>query len=141
VNSGLYTFAEAQPVPSNLVFFAIHADDLPRVQRFYEKVFGWKFQPWGPPGFFLIATGDKDDPGIQGALQKRHDVVPGQRITGYECTIGVADIDATEAAVVANGGKVILSKCEIPTVGYLIKIQDPDGNVVCVKQPAAGQSE
>jgi predicted enzyme related to lactoylglutathione lyase len=73
-------------------------------------------------------------------LQKRHDVVPGQRITGYECTIGVADIDATEAAVVANGGKVILSKCEIPTVGYLIKIQDPDGNVVCVKQPAALQA-
>jgi predicted enzyme related to lactoylglutathione lyase len=128
-------------MPNNLVFFAIHADDLPRTQRFYEKVFGWKFQPWGPPGFSLIATGDQEDPGIQGALQKRHDVVPGQRITGYECTIGVADIDATEAAVVANGGKVILSKCEIPTVGYLIKVQDPDGNVVCVKQPAAGQSE
>lgn len=128
-------------MPNNLVFFAIHADDLPQAQRFYEKVFGWKFQPWGPPGFFLIATGDKQNPGIQGALQKRHDVVSSQRITGYECTIGVADIDATEAAVVANGGKVILSKCEIPTVGYLIKIQDPDGNVVCVKQPAAAQSE
>jgi predicted enzyme related to lactoylglutathione lyase len=130
-----------QRMPNNLVFFAIHADNLPRVQHFYETVFGWRFQPWGPPGFFLIATGDEGDPGIQGALQKRHDVVPGQRVTGYECTIGVADIDATEAAVVANGGKVVLSKCEIPTVGYLIKIQDPDGNVVCVKQPAAQQSE
>jgi predicted enzyme related to lactoylglutathione lyase len=43
---------------NNLVFFAIHAEDLPKAQRFYEKVFGWKFQPWGPPGFFLIATGD-----------------------------------------------------------------------------------
>ncbi|HEX3148912.1 MAG TPA: hypothetical protein VHR66_12595 [Gemmataceae bacterium] len=65
--------------------------------------------------------------------------MPGQRVTGFECTIGVADIDAIEATVVANGGKIILSKCEIPTVGYLIKIQDPDGNVVCVKQPAAKQ--
>jgi uncharacterized protein len=122
---------------NNLVFFAIHADDLSKAQRFYEKVFGWKFEAWGPPGFFLIATGDKNDPGIQGALQKRHDVVPGQRVTGYECTIGVEDIDATEKAVVANGGKIILPKCEIPTVGHLIKIQDTDGNVVCVKQPAA----
>ena len=128
-------------MPNNLVFFAIHADDLPRVQRFYERVFGWKFEPWGPPGFFLIATGDKHDPGIQGALQKRHEVVPGLRITGYECTIGVEDIDATEVAVLANGGKIVLPKCEIPTVGYLIKIQDPDGNVVCVKQPAVAQSE
>jgi hypothetical protein len=123
---------------TNLVFFAIHAEDLPKTQRFYEKVFGWKFQPWGPPGFLLIETGDKSDPGIQGALQKRHDLVPGQRVTGYECTIGTNDIDATEAAVIKNGGKIILPKCEIPTVGYLIKIQDPDGNVACVKQPAAG---
>jgi predicted enzyme related to lactoylglutathione lyase len=122
---------------NNLVFFAIHADDLSKAQRFYEKVFGWKFEQWGPPGFFLIATGDKNDPGIQGALQKRHDVVNGTRLTGYECTIGVKDIDATEKAVVANCGKVILPKCEIPTVGHLIKIQDTDGNVVCVKQPAA----
>ena len=40
------------------------------------------------------------------------------------------------AAAVKNGAKVILPKYEIPTVGHLIKIQDPDGNVVCVKQPA-----
>jgi uncharacterized protein len=122
---------------NNLAFFAIHADDLSKAQRFYERVFGWKFEPWGPPGFFLIATGDKADPGVPGALQKRHELVPGQRLTGYECTIGVDDIDAIEKAVVANGGKVILPKCEIPTVGYLIKIQDTDGNVVCVKQAAA----
>jgi predicted enzyme related to lactoylglutathione lyase len=121
---------------NHLVFFAIHADDLSQAQRFYEKVFGWKFEQWGPPGFFLIATGDKNDPGIQGALQKRHELIPGQRLTGYECTIGVEDIDAIEKAVVANGGKIILPKCEIPTVGHLIKIHDTDGNVVCVKQAA-----
>jgi len=122
---------------NNLVFFAIHADDLAKAQRFYERVFGWKFEPWGPPGFLLIETGDKKNPGVQGALQKRHQLIPGQQFTGYECTIGVEDIDATEKAVLANGGKVILPKCEIPTVGHLIKIQDTDGNVVCVKQPAA----
>ena len=54
---------------SNIGFFAVHADDLPRARRFYETVFGWKFRPWGPPGFFLIATGDEDNPGIEGALQ------------------------------------------------------------------------
>jgi predicted enzyme related to lactoylglutathione lyase len=46
------------------------------------------------------------------------------------------NIDSTAAAVLANGGKIILPKCEIPTAGWLIKIQDPEGNVVCVKQPA-----
>ena len=122
---------------SNVVFFAVHAEDLPRAQKFYQKVFGWKFQPWGPPGFFLVATGDKTDPGIPGALQQRHDLVPGQRVNCYECTIGVDDIDATAKAIRANGGKIILAKCEIPTVGWLLKFQDTEGNVGCVKQPAA----
>jgi predicted enzyme related to lactoylglutathione lyase len=121
---------------NNLVFFAVHADDLRRARRFYEKVFGWRFQPWGPPDFFLIATGDEDEPGVQGALQIRHNLVPGERMNGYECTIEVADIDATAAAVVANGGTIILPKCEIPTVGWLIKFRDPEGNLVCAKQPA-----
>jgi predicted enzyme related to lactoylglutathione lyase len=126
---------------SNLAFFAVHADDLPRARRFYEEVFGWRFRAWGPPGFFLIATGDEADPGIEGALQQRHEISPGERINGYECTIDVEDIDATTAAVVASGGKVILPKCEIPTVGWLIKIRDTEGNLVCVKQPASGNPE
>jgi predicted enzyme related to lactoylglutathione lyase len=128
-------------MPNNLSFFAIHADDLPRARRFYESVFGWKFQPWGPPGFFLIATGDAADPGVAGALQKRHDVVPGERITGFECTISVANIDTAAAAVVASGGKILLAKCEIPTVGWLMKVQDPEGNVFCVKQPPSETAE
>jgi len=44
--------------------------------------------------------------------------------------------DRTLLVVEANGGKIILPKCEIATVGWLIKIEDPVGNVVCVKQPA-----
>lgn len=121
---------------SNLVFFAVHADDLPRAQKFYEKVFGWRFTPWGPPGFFLTATGDKKDPGIQGALQQRHEVVPGQRMTSFECTVACDDIDQTAAAIVAQGGKIIMPKAEIPTVGWIIKFQDTEGNIVCCKQAA-----
>jgi predicted enzyme related to lactoylglutathione lyase len=64
------------------------------------------------------------------------EIMPGQRVTGYECTSGTDDIDATAATVVKSGGKIIMPKCEIPTVGHLIKIQVTDGNVACVKQPA-----
>jgi hypothetical protein len=105
-----------------------------------NEVFQWQFTPWGPPGFFLAATGDKQDPGIPGALQQRHDVVPGQRMTSFECTVAVDDIDQAAAAIVANGGKIILPKCEIPTVGWLIKFQDTEGNIVCCKQAAQDSS-
>ena len=39
---------------ANLAAFAIHADDVERAVRFYEAVFGWRFEPWGPPGVYLI---------------------------------------------------------------------------------------
>ena len=109
----------------NIVFFSVHADDLTRAQQFYSKVFGWRFEPWGPPGFFLVATGEKNDPGIQGSMQKRNEVVPGKPLFGYECTIAVDDIDQAASDIVANGGTIIFPKCEIPMVGWLIKIQDP----------------
>jgi uncharacterized protein len=73
-------------MPNNVGFFAIHADDVPRAQHFYQNVFGWKFEPWGPPGFLLISTGTKSEPGIGGALQKRHPLVDGKSPLCYEWT-------------------------------------------------------
>jgi predicted enzyme related to lactoylglutathione lyase len=121
-------------VANKIEFFVVHAESVARAKTFYEKAFGWRFEPWGPPDFFLISTGTKDDPGIGGGLQKRHALVDGKEPICFECTISVDDIDATAKAVVAQGGKIIMPKCEIPTVGLLIKFLDPEGNVVCAKQ-------
>jgi predicted enzyme related to lactoylglutathione lyase len=115
---------------NNLASFAIHADDVQRCRRFYEAVFGWRFQPWGPPDFYLIHTGDDANPGVQGLLQQRHE----PRATGgpncFECTIAVDDIDAIGAAVVAHGGRLLFEKAPIPTVGVLTKFEDSEGNIV-----------
>ncbi|HEX2341972.1 MAG TPA: VOC family protein, partial [Vicinamibacterales bacterium] len=105
-------------------------DDLQRARRFYENVFGWRFEPWGPPGFYLIHTGTPDDAGVQGAMQKRRELVPGQRTIGYECTVGVDSADAAAKGAEANGGKVIMAKTILPTVGELVWLQDPEGNIV-----------
>jgi predicted enzyme related to lactoylglutathione lyase len=114
---------------NNIHHFSINADDVQRAQKFYAKVFGWKFEAWGPPGFFMIKTGTEKEPGIQGSLQGRRELVKGQRMTGFECTVSVDDVDAIAKAVEANGGKVIMPKVTIPTVGRLIFFQDPEGNV------------
>ena len=119
---------------ANVQHFAINADDVARARRFYERVFGWRFEPWGPPGFLLVSTGTDDDPGVRGALQQRRELVPGQRMTGFECTIGVADVDAVGRAVVANGGTIIMPRVLIPTVGHLIFVRDPEGNVAGAMQ-------
>ena len=31
---------------------AINADDVQRAKAFYETVFGWRFEPWGPPDYY-----------------------------------------------------------------------------------------
>jgi uncharacterized protein len=116
-------------MPSNVSHFAINAEDLKQARRFYENVFGWTFRPWGPPDFFQIETGDGANGGVMGALQKRREIVPGERMTGFECTVSVANVDAAIAAIEANGGKIVMPKVTIPGVGRLIFFKDPDGNI------------
>jgi uncharacterized protein len=112
----------------NVRHFAINGDDLPRARRFYESVFAWRFEPWGPPGFFMIATGDPSGP--QGSLQQRRELVSGRRMTGFECTIAVdEDVDVIAAKVKAAGGRVVMEKATIPGVGDLIFFEDPEGNL------------
>jgi predicted enzyme related to lactoylglutathione lyase len=107
-----------------LSHFAINADNVDRAMTFYEKVFGWTFSAWGPPGFYQI-----EGAGVRGALQGRRELVKGTRTIGFECTIGVPSIDAVEKAVLASGGKVALARSVIVGVGTLMFFQDPEGNV------------
>ena len=112
-------------MPAPLRHFAINADDVQRAKRFYEGVFGWTFDPWGPPDFYLIGAA-----GVGGALQGRRELVPGVRMAGFEATMGVDDIDATIAAIQAAGGKIVMQPYRIEGVGELIYFEDTEGNLV-----------
>ncbi|MBV8757834.1 MAG: VOC family protein [Deltaproteobacteria bacterium] len=111
--------------PNTLAHFAINADDIDASRAFYSKVFGWKFQSWGPPGFYQIEA--KGSP-VMGALQGRRTFADGTR-AGFEPTFAVASIDATEKAVAAAGGRVLLERSVIVGVGTLMFFADPSGNV------------
>ena len=56
---------------NNIAHFDVPADDVERARRFYERVFGWRFEPFGPPDFYMIHTGSGADPGIHGSVSKR----------------------------------------------------------------------
>lgn len=118
------------------MWFAINADDVPRARRFYEQIFGWTFQPWGPPNFYVIKKNDEPASEI-GGLQERRELVPGTKMIGFECSFTVDDIEKTIQAVEANGGKIVAPKFHIPTVGTIIYFLDPEGNVLaaCERDP------
>ena len=121
-------------MPNPVSFFAINANDVPRARQFYTSVFQWAFEPWGPPGFYLISTGEEPDGSHSGGLQERRELLPGQKMIGFECTVAVEDIDETIRAVEANGGRLAAPKFHIPTVGTIAYIVDTEGNVVGISQ-------
>jgi predicted enzyme related to lactoylglutathione lyase len=114
---------------NNDTWFAINADDVTRARRFYEQIFGWTFQPWGPPNFYVIKA-NKTQPEEIGGLQERRELVPGTKMIGFECTITVDDIDKTIRAVESGGGTLVSPKFHIPSVGTVVYFLDTEGNVV-----------
>ena len=123
-----------QPRPANVERFAINANNVTRARRFYADVFQWKFEPWGPPDFFVITTGSAEEPGIRGALHKRREVILDKPIYGFECSISVDDINVTISAIKAHGGKIVVPKTRIPGVGTLVMFEDTEGNIVTAIQ-------
>lgn len=114
--------------PFAISHFAINAQDVDRARAFYESVFGWKFEAWGPPGFFLVDPGV----GIGGALQAVQESPVKTQIGHFECTVSVDDVDRVCALILANGGEVTLGKTTIPGVGDIARVRDSEGNVFCL---------
>jgi predicted enzyme related to lactoylglutathione lyase len=122
-------------MPNNYVArFAINADNVSSARDFYQKVFDWKFEPWGPPNFYLIETADAPPGGSGGLLQERRELVPGGRMIGFECTIVVENLDETIRAIEKNGGTMVTAKFHIPTVCTVAYFQDTEGNVAAVSE-------
>jgi uncharacterized protein len=107
------------------VHFEIFADDPERATSFYETVFGWQIKKWeGPQDYWLITTGEKEEPGIDGGLAKNQH--PGAAKTTN--TIGVDSVDDFTTKVTDAGGTIIMPKMAIPGIGYLAYCTDTVGN-------------
>ena len=98
-----------------------------------SKVFGWTFEPWGPPNFYRFQTGEPVTVRM-GGLQERRELVPGGRMIGFECTITVDNIDESIRAIESNGGKMVTSKFRIPGICTVAYFQDTEGNVAGVSE-------
>ena len=122
-------------IMSRYVHFELPADNPERAVKFYEQVFGWKAQKWdGPMEYWMLSTGEPDEPGIDGAIAPRQ-----EQFTIPINTIGVDSVDEVVRRVEAAGGKIVVPKHVIPGAGWLIYFADTEGNVSGAMQsdPAA----
>jgi predicted enzyme related to lactoylglutathione lyase len=111
-----------------VIHFEIPADDPERAVKFYQKVFGWEINKWGPADYWLAKTGTEGEPGINGAIMTRET----QKTTVN--TISVSSVDEFAQKIVEGGGKVVAPKMAIPGVGYFAYCVDTEGNVFGVMQ-------
>ena len=93
--------------------------DLQSAQKFYGEVFGWKFTSFGED--YVVINGPESEMPI-GALIK-------DKKEGARLFAGVEDLEATLAATVAAGGKVVTERTLISDeFGWYAMIQDADGH-------------
>ncbi|MGA7340828.1 MAG: VOC family protein [Terracidiphilus sp.] len=108
----------------NYIEFA--AADVARAKQFYAAVFGWSFEDWGPDYISFSA----EQAGSNGGFRT---VKPGET-SGESAPLVVlysADLKATEAAIVAAGGSIVVPAFEFPG-GRRFHFADGVGNVLAV---------
>jgi predicted enzyme related to lactoylglutathione lyase len=109
--------------------FEIPVDDPERAASFYEEVFGWKIKKWeGPVEYWLVSTGEAPEPGIDGGLTRRGEIATTVN------TIGVPSVDEFTEKITASGGKIVVPKMAIPSVGWFAYCADTEGNIFGIMQ-------
>src|SRR6478736_3022240 len=79
----------AMPRP---IHFEIQAENVERAIAFYRELLGWEFNQWGKEPYWLVKTGEKGTPGIDGGLMPRRGPGPAdmQPVNAFVCTVDVA---------------------------------------------------
>jgi predicted enzyme related to lactoylglutathione lyase len=119
-----------------VIHFEIHADQPERAIRFYTSVFGWEFLKFPNPitDYWVVKTGESDQPGIDGGLLKRDIHFEGVGTTAFVCTIAVADLDVYLMKVNTSGGQLAREKMPVTGVGWLTYCKDTEGNLFGMMQ-------
>jgi predicted enzyme related to lactoylglutathione lyase len=113
-----------------IVHFEIPADNVERSRKFYSDLFGWKIEKWPgmDPGmeYWIINTTDNEgSKAVGGGMMKRQN--PQQGITNF---IDVTSVDEYSAKVQSLGGKVVVPKQAVPTMGFFAICLDTENNTL-----------
>lgn len=110
----------------NIVHVEIPAVNVEGSAKFYQSLFGWKIMPMPDMNYTMWEAGDGDE---YGGFPQVSDENPAGQVLVY---IASDDIEADLKKVEQLGGKIILSKAEIPGTGWFGVFQDPTGNVLAL---------
>jgi hypothetical protein len=105
---------------------------------FYTALFGWTTQTMDMPGgaYHVVKAGDTSVGGVMAIPAEAK--AAGMR-PNWGCYVTVSDVDACAGRAAELGGKVVHGPQDIPGVGRMAMIVDPQGamlSLITYKMPA-----
>jgi predicted enzyme related to lactoylglutathione lyase len=115
------------------VWVDLMTSDVDAAIAFYTETVGWKATPWeGESPYTMFAAGEQSIGGVMAINDEMKAMnVPPHWIGSTR----VEDVDASAAKVEELGGKVIKAAWDIPEVGRLAVVADPQGAVFSMFKP------
>ncbi|MGB8259377.1 MAG: VOC family protein [Terracidiphilus sp.] len=107
-------------------YIEFKSTDIERTKQFYGTVFGWKFKDWGPD--YIDCNAADSGLAIGFAKDEPHEG-PGK--FAPLAVLYSSDLAATEAAILAAGGSIVVPTFEFPG-GRRFHFDDGTGNVLAV---------
>lgn len=123
----------------SFIWYELISPDPAASKAFYDAVVGWDIEP-EPAGDMDYRMIRKSGGGNAGGILRLTDEMRGHGARpvwlGY---VGVEDVDATIAGVTSDGGAVLLAANDIPGVGRIAMIADPQGAPLYVMREASDE--
>jgi predicted enzyme related to lactoylglutathione lyase len=122
-------------LPGKFVWFELVSKDAKKAQAFYGEALGWKVEAF-PMGDFTYEMVKAPSGTVGGYAPPKSDRAPSHWIS----YVSVADVDQTAKAAVAAGGKLVDAPFDVPGVGRMARIADPQGAELCLYRSADGDA-
>jgi predicted enzyme related to lactoylglutathione lyase len=119
------------PAPHGVfVWDELGTTDADGAQRFYEQVFGWTTSDMGDDygGYRIFNRGET---GVAGLMTLPDSSIPPH----WQPYVAVEDPDGTAAKAVELGGAVLADPMDVPDVGRIAVLRDPQGATFGIIRP------
>lgn len=118
------------------VWYDLMTPDVAGAKKFYESVLGWKTEIWadGDPSkpYTMWKTGDRAIGGVMELPVEARQMGAPPHWIAYTA---VEDVDASVRQATGLGGKVLAPPFDIPKVGRVAVLADPQGAVFALYRP------
>jgi hypothetical protein len=127
--------------PGKIIWHDLLTDKPAESQRFYEELFGWKFERIGP-NFGAIASANytliRHNGQLIGGMIDEARLDTTEEISQWIALMSTADIDAAVAKLEQAGGQVFTPPTDLADRGRIAVVADPQGAVFALLETRDG---